>query len=181
MSRQRKAAAGKEWGHSPHLPHEGLTGYPLTGTGLVVARAAIENRKGMFIAGGLPINYLSCQKCAPSPCSCQPCHQAEMTGEQTAGEELGKARSSARAQSSPPSDLGHYLLGTASADMDARGGVCVGWGGEVRGPVWAGAVSPRPRMGERERDPGLGSEGRRNTLYLHRMRLLSLLLWVLHL
>lgn len=132
----------------------------------MVAWAAIANRKGMFIASSLPINYLSCQKCALSPFSCQPCHKADMTGEQTGGEEQGKARSSARPQSSPSSDLGHYLLGTVSADYgSAEGG-------------WAGAVSLRPRT-ERERGTGLGGEGRRNTLYLHRMGLLSLLLWML--
>lgn len=89
-----------------------------------------------------------------------------MTGEQTAGEEQGKAHSSARPQSSPPSDLGHYLLGTVSADYGSTEG------------GWAGAVSPRPGQ-ERERGTGLGAEGRRNTLYLHRMELLSLLLWML--
>lgn len=100
----------------------------------------------MFIASSLPINYLSCQKCALSPFSCQPCHKAEMTGEQTAGEEQGKARSSARPQSSPPSDLGHYLLGTVSADYgSAEGG-------------WAGAVSPRTGGRKGHRAGGRGKE-----------------------
>lgn len=53
-------------------------------------QAAIDNRTGMFTASSFPINYLSCQKFALSPFSCQPCHRAEMTGEQTAGEELGQ-------------------------------------------------------------------------------------------
>lgn len=71
---------------SPHLPRGGLSGYALTGgRPRGGPRAAVESRAGVFTASSLPINDLSCHTRARPPFSCQPCHQAEMTGEQTAG------------------------------------------------------------------------------------------------
>lgn len=46
--------------------------------------ASGKSRAGMFIANSLPKSDLSCHT-RPLPLSCQPRHQAEMTGEQTAG------------------------------------------------------------------------------------------------
>lgn len=74
-----------------------------------------------------------------------------MTGEQTASEELGKACSSARPQSSPLSDLGHYLLGTA--DMEA-------WVWKGAGAGFGGSCEPKAQDRDRKeyRAGGRGKE-----------------------
>ena len=98
----------------------------------MAAQGRHRKPRGVFIAGSFPINYLSCQTCTRSPFSCQPCHQAQMTGEQTAGA-TGQENpcTPAGPQSSLHLTWAHYRLGTVCADNGptARGGLVPGMGG----------------------------------------------------
>ena len=98
----------------------------------MAAQGRHRKPRGVFIAGSFPINYLSCQTCTRSPFSCQPCHQAQMTGEQTAGA-TGQENpcTPAGPQSSLHLTWAHYRLGTGCADNGptARGGLVPGLGG----------------------------------------------------